>query len=210
MDSRIECTLSKFSDNTKLSDAVNTLKGKDAIQRDLDRLEKWARANRMNSTKPSAGSCTWDVAILGTNTELLCLPGAHIRDVTKRLPSFVQSTDCYLLLLFYMSTSNTAKSSLRIIKKDYRALEVAVKDSGAQIVFSSILPVKGKGFDRASQIWGVNKWLQDWCHSQGFNYLDDTCSEKPGLQRADGPHLSEKGKSIFSHRLDNLVKRALN
>ncbi|PKU31813.1 rna-directed dna polymerase from mobile element jockey-like [Limosa lapponica baueri] len=53
MDSGIECTLSKFSDNTKLSDAVNTLKGKDATQRDLDRLEKWARANRMNSTKPT-------------------------------------------------------------------------------------------------------------------------------------------------------------
>ncbi|GAB0209577.1 mitochondrial enolase superfamily member 1 [Grus japonensis] len=51
MNSGIECTLSKFANNTKLCGVVNTLEGRDAIQRDLDRLERWARANRMKFNK---------------------------------------------------------------------------------------------------------------------------------------------------------------
>ncbi|GAB0182528.1 mitochondrial enolase superfamily member 1 [Grus japonensis] len=51
MDNGIECTLSKFANDTKLCGVVNTLEGRDAIQRDLDRLQRWARANCVKFNK---------------------------------------------------------------------------------------------------------------------------------------------------------------
>ena len=56
LDEGVQGMLIKFADDTKLGGIANTLEDRNKIQNDLDRMEHWAKSNRMKFIRDK--SCT--------------------------------------------------------------------------------------------------------------------------------------------------------
>ena len=55
-----------------------------------------------------------------TCREVCCLPGAHIRDIARKVPGLVCSSDYCPLLIVQVGSDEIAQGSLRASKKDFR------------------------------------------------------------------------------------------
>ena len=129
----------------------------------------------------------------------------------RKLPTLVWPSDYYPLLIFQVGSDEVAIRSPRAIKRDFRALGRLVKGSGAQVMFSSVLPVAGNDEGRNRKSQQINTWLQACCHQQNFGFFDHgSVYTTPGLLATDGVHLSQRGKRIFAQELAGLIEKALN
>ena len=55
-----------------------------------------------------------------TRREVCCLPGARVRDISRKLPGLIDPSDYYPLLIVQSSSDEVADRSLRAIKNEDR------------------------------------------------------------------------------------------
>ncbi|KAJ7409194.1 rna-directed dna polymerase from mobile element jockey-like [Willisornis vidua] len=74
LDAELEGILSKFADDTKLGGAVDLLEGRDALQRDLDKLQDWTITNHMklNKGKYQIVHLGWATLVVHTDWGMRC------------------------------------------------------------------------------------------------------------------------------------------
>lgn len=65
-----------------------------------------------------------------SHREVCCLPGTQVRDINRKLPKLVRSTDYFPLLIVQMGSDEMAQRSQQTMKRDFRGLGQIVQGVG--------------------------------------------------------------------------------
>jgi lysophospholipase L1-like esterase len=114
---------------------------------------------------------------------------------------------------------NTGPTTQRMIEDNYTSMANIATQNGIKVIFASITPAAAypwkPGINPVQRIQGLNKWLQDFCSSNGYVYLDYSSSMAdtnggmlPGLS-SDGVHPTAKGYAVMAPLADHAIAQAL-
>jgi len=114
---------------------------------------------------------------------------------------------------------NTGPTTQQMIEDNFTSMAEIAKQNGIKVVLASITPAYAYPWrpevQPVERIRALNEWLQDFCSSNGFVYLDYYSSMAdakgamlPGLS-SDGVHPTAKGYAVMAPMAERAIAQAL-
>jgi lysophospholipase L1-like esterase len=114
---------------------------------------------------------------------------------------------------------NTGAATEQMIEDNFTSMAEIAKQNGIKVVLASITPAYAYPWKPevkpVERIQALNQWLQDFCSSHGFVYLDYFSAMAdakgamlPGLS-SDGVHPTAKGYAVMAPLAESAIAQAL-
>src|SRR5437899_1247942 len=151
--------------------------------------------------------------------------GRHTSEMpSKSTPIHLQPRVGVILAGTNDIAGNTGPILLEDIEANYASMAELARANGINVVFSSVLPVHNytpQSQDLFAQrspekILRLNRWLKDYCASNGLVYLDyfNAMVDEKGLLKRDlaedGLHPNKAGYAIMAPLAQAAIERALS
>ena len=177
-------------------------------------MEELFRCSDRVGEKESEGICG-DSTVRKTDRVLkkgddvvVCLPGAKIEAITKRVENIMGSGKGGSVLV-HAGTNNEEREGTTAIVRKYRKLVRTLKQMQVeQVILSRILPVGRRGHRyRNCRGMAINMLVEKLCREEEVGFVDlwGSFFGRADMYMKDGLHLSGKGAAVFVDGLSAAV-----
>nr|XP_040025023.1 uncharacterized protein LOC120812889 [Gasterosteus aculeatus aculeatus] len=135
----------------------------------------------------------------GNDTKVLCFLEDMVSDLEERILEIVAEHPTVKNLILHIGSNDIEKQQSEKLKEDFDNLLETVSSVNAEVFISGPLPPTGRGAERFSRLFWVNKWLLTACAVRSMHSINNFSFfwDRRHLFKTNGLCLNKMGAKLF-------------
>lgn len=137
----------------------------------------------------------------------VCVPGAHLDDITALCDDLTRDADSNTLYIIHAGTNDVESSGSEELMAKYERMIRRYKSKTNRLIVSGILPRIGAPYSFYDKAYSTNNRLKSLCSQEKIDFVDlwDNFYDDSSLFQDDGLHLDPVGDARLGRLFSDQV-----